>query len=119
MNKLTDKWFFSNINPILRLLHVYIKGDALIVVPIWIVFFITLFIDWRFMLIEIGSFFSLRGIGEMIYWLLQQFGDRQYRPDDRFKGLGNNALYILYQLSGMLTALIGISLIFFTLIYCY
>jgi hypothetical protein len=119
LNKLNDKWFFSNTNSLYKLLLVYIKGDALIVLPIWIVILITSFIDWRFMLIEIGALLSLRGIGEMIYWLLQQFSDRQYRPDNKFKELSNNAIYILYQLSGMLTSFVGICLIVFTIIYCY
>lgn len=119
LNDITDKWFFSNPNPILKQLHVYVKGDALVILPIWIVIFITFFIDWRFMLLEIGAFLCLRGIGEMIYWLLQQFGEKKYRPETKYKNLSNNAVYILYQLFGMVNALIGIILIFFALIYCY
>lgn len=33
-----------------------------------------------------------------MYWFLQQFGDRTYRPYDwGFKNLDNHAIYIFYQ----------------------
>lgn len=116
---LTDKWFYSKPNLLLRNLHVYIKGDALEILPIWIFIIITGFISWKFMLLEIGVFLTLRGLGEMIYWLLQQFGDKKYRPATKQIKLGNDAIYILYQLSGFRNAFIGIVLTLFVLVYLF
>lgn len=115
----TDKWFYSRPNWLLRQLHIYIKGDALVIIPIWIFIVITGFFSWEFMLLEIGVFLSLRGSGEMIYWLLQQFGEKNYRPSTSHKKLGNDAVYILYQLSGFRNAFIGIVLTLFVLIYLF
>jgi hypothetical protein len=54
-------------------------------------------------------FVSLRGLGEMVYWIHQQFGDRKYRPNDfGFTNLDNNAVYILYQLIALLMASMGV-----------
>lgn len=117
--ELTDKWFYSKPNFLLRQLHVYVKGDALEILPIWIFIIITGFISWKFMLLEIGVFLTLRGLGEMIYWLLQQFGDKKYRPATKQIKLGNDAIYILYQLSGFRNAFIGIVLTLFVLVYLF
>ena len=116
---LTDKWFYSKPNLFLRQLHIYVKGDALVIIPIWIFILVTGFFSWKFMLLEIGVFLTLRGLGEMIYWLLQQFGEKEYRPSTSHKKLGNNAIYILYQLSGFRNAFIGIVLALFVLIYLF
>jgi len=116
---LTDKWFYSEPGKLLRLLHIYVKGDALTLLPIWIFILITGFFSWRFMLLEIGIFWFLRGFGELIYWLLQQFGAKTYRPETKHEKLSNNAVYILYQLSGFRNAFLGLSLIAFVLIYLY
>lgn len=116
---LTDMWFYARPNFLLRQLHVYVKGDALEIIPIWVFILITGVFSWKFMLLEIGVFLSLRGFGEMIYWLLQQFGEKEYRPSTQQKRLGNNAVYILYQLSGFRNAFIGIVLTLFVLIYLF
>ena len=116
---LTDKWFYAKPNWILRQLHIYVKGDALEILPIWIFILITGLFSWQFMLLEIGIFLSLRGFGEMIYWLLQQFGNKEYRPTSPHKKLSNDAVYILYQLSGFRNAFIGIVLTLYVLIYLF
>lgn len=116
---LTDNWFFSKPNILLRILHIYVKGDAVVILPLCLIMIITGIFSWQFMLIEIGIFLTLRGIGEMFYWILEQFGNQTYRPETPFKGLSNNAVYILYQLSGMITAFIGGGLVIFTILYCY
>jgi hypothetical protein len=116
---LSDKWFYSRPNFFLRQLHVYVKGDALVIIPIWIFIIITAIFSWKFMLLEVGVFMSLRGFGEMIYWLLQQFGEKKYRPSTQQKKLGNDAVYILYQLSGFRNAFIGIVLTLYVLIYLF
>lgn len=119
INKIDNEWFFSEPGPILKFLHVYIKGDLLGIIPFWVLFIVTAFFSWQFLVLELGLFLCLRGFGEMIYWLFQQFSDRSYRPSTPYKKLDNNAVYIIYQLSGMRNALLGalISVIALVLIF--
>ncbi len=117
--ELTDSWFFSEPGRVARLLHIYVKGDAVTILPIWAFILLTGLLSWKFMLLEIGLLLFLRGFGEMIYWLLQQFEKHSYRPKTKHNKLGNNAIYILYQLSGLRNAFIGLVLIFFVLLYLY
>jgi len=113
-----NKWFFSEPGKILRFLHMYVKGDIIELFPT-ILFILLLGIwDWHFMILMIGVYIMVRGFGEIVYWLNQQFGDRKYRPDDhRFKQLDNNAIYIIYQNAAIRNTIIGIGIIFFSLIY--
>jgi len=74
-------------------------GDALVIVPLWIVIVVVLAMNLKFGLIAVCILYVVRGLGEMIYWIHQQFGSRAYRPHDfGFKHLDNHAVYILYQL---------------------
>lgn len=116
MNKIiNNKWFFEKPHFIFSLLHIYVKGDALIVIPIFLIILITLFFSPVIALLEFGIYLALRGFGEMIYWLLHQFGDRQYRPDTIFKNLDNNAVYIFYQLTGLFNAFLGTLIVILTI----
>ena len=114
-----DEWFYSKPNWLLRQLHVYVKGDSFVILTIWIFILLTGVLSWKFMLIEIGLFLFLRGLGEMIYWLFQQFGDKKYRPESSQKELSNNAVYILYQLSGLRNAFIGLTIVIAVILYLY
>lgn len=116
---LTNKWFYTNTDQLLRIFHIYVKGDSLVLLPLWAFILITGFFSWKFMLLEIGFFLFLRGLGEMIYWLLQQFGKKTYRPETKYNELNNDAIYILYQLSGLRNAFFGLVLIALVLIYLY
>ena len=73
LDKLNDHWFFSKVNPVFKIIQIYIKSDSLVILPLWIFIIITGLFSWKFMLIEIGIFFTLRGIGEMISWLNTTF----------------------------------------------
>ena len=54
----------------------------------------------------------VRQSGELIYWLLQQFSHKKYRPYDfGFKNLNNNAIYILYQTFAIVGIIGGLSLL--------
>lgn len=116
---ITNKWFYKNPNRVLKFLHIYVNGDMLVLLPIWGFILGTGLIDWKFMILEIGLFLFLRGFGEMIYWLFQQFGNMQYRPETNYKNLDNKAVYILYQLHGFRNTFLGGVIILFTLLYLY
>lgn len=116
--EINNKWFFSEPNGLLRIILVFIKGDVIILLPLFVLIIITGFIHLKLGLIALGLYVSLRFLGEMIYWLLQQFGPKTYRPFDfGFKQLDNNAIYILYQLIGLAWIVIGLTFIIGVLLY--
>ncbi|MBP9798123.1 hypothetical protein KBC70_03165 [Candidatus Woesebacteria bacterium] len=109
LHSFDDRWFYSNPHPLLRLLTVYVKGDMLLLIPV--VLCIGLIGLWsiEYMLLMFAIIFTVRGFGEMIYWICQQFGPKTYRPYDwGFKKLGNDAIYILYQLFSLACTVAGL-----------
>lgn len=117
-NNMSNEWFFGQPNTFLRYLLVFIQGDAIIVVPFFGIVLLFGFISIDFMLVLIGLYLLIRSIGEMMFWMLQQFGARTYRPYDfGFKNLDNHAIYILYQLIGMVGAVFGAAIIIMVLFF--
>lgn len=118
LKSINDDWFYSDPHPLLRLLTIYVKGDAIAILPIIIGIGLLGFISVKFMLVMFGVFYMFRGLGEMLYWFLQQFGKKTYRPDDLgYKNLGNDAIYIMYQLRSLTSALVGAGLILWVLMF--
>lgn len=112
LSRLSNRWFFDEPTPFLRYLLVFIKGDALVIVPFFIIVLLFGFISLDFMLVMIGIYIALRSLGEMIFWMLQQFGPRTYRPADfGLAQLDNNAIYIIYQLIGLVGGVFGLSIV--------
>lgn len=107
LRDITPSWFFTEAPLPLKLLQIYVRGDAIILLPFIIMLLFVGFFSLQWMGILFSLFFAFRFLGEMIFWLLQQFGDRKYRPFDYgFKNLDNNAIYVIYQLK----ALVGLVL---------
>ena len=99
---------------------VFIRGDLFVLVPLLILIGCIGFFSIRFMILIFGVYIAIRELGEMVYWLLQQFGDRKYRPYDwGFKNLDNNAVYILYQTAALAGTVVGIGIVLFTFLYLY
>lgn len=94
----STKDFFCDCPSYLKTIGIYVWGDAYIFIPFHIIVFLFSLISLRFGLLLWAVFFSIRSLGEILYWFLQQFGDRSYRPYDfGFKKLDNHAIYIFYQ----------------------
>src|SRR3989344_1948583 len=109
-SKISNDWFFSDVSWWTKAFQIFIKGDGLIITPFLITSLLFIFLNWKFGLVIIGVFYSLRQLVEMIYWLLQQFSKREYRPYDfGYKNLDNHAIYIIYQLRCLIGATVGIS----------
>lgn len=107
--KSDNNWFYKRPHPLLRLLLIYVNGDMIFLLPLSIVIVLTAFFSIKISLIAAFSYLTLRSLGEMIYWLLQQFGEKTYRPDNwGFKKLDNNAIYILYQISSLVQMVTGL-----------
>lgn len=116
--QITTTWFFSEPPALLKHLSIFVKGDALVMVPFLIILVMLLIISLRFGLVVFGIFFATRGLGEMIYWLLQQFGPKTYRPwDYGLKNLNNEGVYIIYQLTSMIHVIVGVTLVFYVLFF--
>ena len=104
---ITNGWFYSNPHPLLRFLTIYVKGDALIIIPFLFAIAFLGFFSLEFMFFVYALFFTLRHFGEMIYWFSHQFWDKKYRPYDYgFVNLSNDAVYILYQLMALVWTVI-------------
>ncbi len=110
--------FYSKTHPLLHLFaHTFIKGD-IILLPFVLLIFSLIFFSVKFMLISYGVFLTIRYFSEIIYWLFQQFGTKNYRPYDfGLKKLDNNAIYIIYQLISIIWTCLGIMLVIFVLQY--
>ena len=112
LHSITTNWFFKDIPSMLKFSTIFIRGDMLALLPLLIFIGILGFFSVKFMVIMFGVYFALRHLGEMIYWLLQQFGPRTYRPDDfGFKNLDNHAIYILYQTLANVWAVVGVGIV--------
>jgi hypothetical protein len=97
---------------------VYVWGDALIFIPFHIIIFIYSLFSLKFALLVWSIFFSIRSLGEVMYWLLQQFSDRSYRPYDfGFTKLDNNAIYILYQTLMTVYATVSLTAVVIFILY--
>lgn len=117
-NRVTNSWFFSDTNPLLKLFLIFVKGDMILLIPLVILIAFSYLFSLKLGVILTGSYLFIRFLGEMFYWLLQQFGDRTYRPYDfGFTKLDNHAIYILYQTFAVFGSLSGIALLALSLIY--
>lgn len=115
-NKIIERvdtaWFFDQPATFWRYLLVFVKGDSLVIIPFFFIVLVFGFISLEFMLIMVGLYIAIRSLGEMIFWMFQQFGPRTYRPYDfGLSKLDNHAIYIIYQLLGLIGSVLGSSLV--------
>jgi hypothetical protein len=114
--EITTKWFYGNVHPILKVLSIFVKGDALVIVPLFGAIFLLGLVDPFAMVLFIGVYYAVRNCGEIMYWLLQQFGPKIHRPYDfGFTKLSNNAIYIIYQLLSIVQAAAWITFVLYIL----
>jgi len=114
LKNIDNTWFFSRPPFWMRLFSIYVKGDSLVIVPMWMMLFISLFFKASYGVVGIVIFLFLRSFIEMIYWIFQQFSSRQYRPSDfDFPNLDNHAIYIIFQLINLLYSTIYATLLVF------
>lgn len=113
-SNITNTWFFRGTPLVFTLFQMYIWGDVLVLLPfIFGIGFVGLFSQW-WMLALLFLLISFRALGEMIYWLLQQFGPRSYRPYDfGCTKLDNHAIYILYQLISLTWLVVGVGVLIY------
>jgi hypothetical protein len=113
---ITPAWFYTEVPYPLRLLQIYVRGDAIVILPFILLIVFIGFFSIKWMVLLFGIFLAFRFFGEMLYWFLQQFGDKKYRPYDLgFKKLDNNAIYILYQLNSLTGLVLSTGFVLFIL----
>lgn len=95
-----------------KILLIYVRGDLFMIFPLLLVILIIGLFSFRYALLSFGLLIVVRQSGELVYWLLQQFGDRKYRPSDfGFSNLDNSAIYILYQTFAIVGIVTGLLLV--------
>lgn len=102
-NLSVKKYYRKTINWIFPI-GAYVWDDALPISVFWTISSILLFFlnDLKSTLILVLIFFLFRFLGEMFYWLLQQFHSDNFRPNDfGLKNLPNQNIYIIYQVWNM------------------
>jgi hypothetical protein len=117
-SQINNKWFFETPAAFMKYLLVYVNGDSIVLVPFFILVLLFGFFSIDFMLVLIGLFVAIRCLGEMVYWMLQQFGARTYRPNDfGLTQLDNHAIYIVYQTINLVGAVLGAGLVILILAF--
>ena len=95
-----------------KVLLIYVRGDLFMLVPLLIATGIIGVFSVQYAVLTFGLLIVVRQSGELVYWLLQQFGDRKYRPSDfGFTNLDNSAIYILYQTFAIVGIVAGLLLV--------
>lgn len=111
------KNFYKNLPHFFHYLGIYVVGDLVVLLPFILIFFplVYFFRGLEDVGITWCIYMGIRHFFEIIYWLLQQFGDKSYRPASPFKNLKNNDIYIIHQLLNTVYAVVYFSLLVFLL----
>ena len=120
MNKLnfTKEKFFTNLPWYCKVFTLFVYGDLIVLLPFVVLIAASYLISFKVGLILSGLYLAIRYFGEMIYWPLQQFSNRSYRPYDfGFKKLDNHAIYILYQTFAIVLSTTGAGIVLFTILF--
>lgn len=117
--KINSKWFFTDLPGFFKnFFLVFVKGDLLILLPLLVAILLLGFISLKLMLLVLGSYIAIRYFAEIFYWLLQQFGNKSYRPYGfGFKDLKNEGIYIIYQTIATAWTVFGLTIVFYSLLY--
>jgi len=99
-------------------LGIFVWADALILGLFWCLVSLVCFLlqDWLLFLLIISVFWTVRSLGEIIYWLNQQFSPIIRNPPKNLLGfswLKNDSIWFIYQLFWQCIMVVSIvSLIF-------
>ena len=101
--------------PFLLVFGIFVWGDAVVLGLFWFFVSLATFLlkDWVLFFLFVSVFWIIRSLGEMIYWLNQQFSPLNRNPPERLKGysfFGNESIWFIYQLvwqSILVTSIIG------------
>jgi len=83
---------------------IFVWGDAVVLAPFWIIVsLITLFLNnWYLFLLFISVYWTVRSLGETIYWLNHQFAIKDnsnfYKTLMGYQFFKSNAILFVYQI---------------------
>lgn len=111
LSKINNTWFYTEMPWWGKIFLIYVRGDLFFILPLILLNILVFLNSTKWGLLMLGIFIAIRQLGEMIYWLLQQFGDKKYRPYDfGLNNLDNNAIHILYQTFALTGVIFGVLL---------
>lgn len=92
-----------NATPFLFFLGIFVWGDAVVFGLFWfLASLLTFFLkDWLLFLLIISVFWTVRGLGEPVYWFNQQFSTINRNPPEKllgFKLFKNSSIWFIYQI---------------------
>ncbi|MCS7092503.1 MAG: hypothetical protein NZM26_04075 [Patescibacteria group bacterium] len=92
---------------------IFVWGDGIVISIFWLI--VSLFClfqkDSLYFWLFVCLFWAIRGIGETIYWLNEQFSERHRNPAAKMIGhkiLKNESVYFLYQVFWQCVSVIAI-----------
>ena len=93
-------------------LGAFVWGDAFILGVFWMIVTSSIFIlnDWVLFLLIYSIFWVVRGIGETIYWIGQQFSHKIRHPHTRLPGqylFGDDSIWFVYQVVAQCIAIVA------------
>lgn len=83
-------------------LGIFVWADALVIAPFWVlaVLVSTIVHDWILFFLIASIFWSVRSLGEMVYWLNEQFAAKKRNPPQTLMGyslIKSEAIWFVYQ----------------------
>jgi len=88
---------------IFNLVGAFVWADTVIFGPFWalVSLFCLLTKDWLLFLLIISVFWAVRSLGEIVYWLNQQFSGFNRNPPENFRLyplFKNDSIWFIYQI---------------------
>lgn len=86
-----------------QFLGIFVWGDALIIGFFWIFagLIFLIFNDWIGFLLTVAIFWAVRSMGEIFYWISEQFAVKHRNSPDKLlfhSKLGNDSVWFVYQI---------------------
>ncbi|MDD3999184.1 MAG: hypothetical protein PHR98_03755 [Candidatus Shapirobacteria bacterium] len=83
-------------------LGIFVWGDAVVIGLFWFLISLICFLlkDWILFLLIISTFWIVRSLGEIIYWINQQFSPIIRNPPETlfgYKLFKNDSIWFIYQ----------------------
>lgn len=105
---------FGGGSVLLFLLGVFVWGDAVIIGAFWILTttICLLLNDWNLFLLVISLFWIVRSVGEIAYWICQQFSPIMRNPPKNLMGyrwFKNDSIWFVYQVFWQCVLVISIT----------
>lgn len=102
--------------PALAILGIFVWGDAVLIGPFWalISLMVLWFQDWHWLVVSGAAFWLIRSLGEVWYWLLQQFSPIERNPPQRLRGyhfFKSDAIWFAYQVFWQIIAVFSLVLL--------